>query len=139
MNKQGLFASLVQQGKFITDGFVVNPFAATCLDNNHRAFDPSGVVNCSDPFLTRRASDKPGFLGWIVTARMPGMATQYPERTAPNTTNRPVLANGFYRISAAGWREAATLANPGAQKYLVQPDTADHQPGRDLNDMPSDR
>ena len=63
------------------------------------------------------------------------MTSKNSERPLPHTANRTVLANGQYRIGTASWREAAALANPRAQEYLVQTDTADHYPGRDTDDV----
>lgn len=66
---------------------------------------------------------------------MPRVTPEDPKRTLPHAANRTVLANGQYRIGTASWREAATATDPRAQEYLVQADTADHNPGGDADDM----
>jgi outer membrane protein assembly factor BamB len=73
-------------------------------------------------------------LGWVVSARIPRVASQDAPACSPQAANRPITANHLDRILAAGRRKPTTGSNQGADPDLVEANQTDKQRCEDTSD-----
>ena len=59
-------------------------------------------------------------LGWVVAARMKGMASSDAAYASPNTSQRSILAHGFNEILAARRLKATSRSEEWADENLVE-------------------